>query len=101
MKITAVVIIVFLVVLAFSSTAPATGDGKSLIYGGAGQGKVIFDGYVHASKGMVCKDCHMTIFQTQKKALITMGDHSADKACFVCHNGKKAFNDCEQCHRKF
>jgi len=101
MKIIVFMMLAFLAVMAFSSSVLATGDGKSLIYGGAGQGKVIFDGRVHASKGIVCKDCHMTIFQTQKKALITMGDHSVDKACFVCHNGKKAFNDCDQCHRKF
>jgi phosphate transport system substrate-binding protein len=74
---------------------------KALIYGGAGQGKVIFDHKTHASKGMVCADCHAAIFDTQKKALFTMEDHSSDKKCFACHNGKKAFNDCAQCHRKF
>ncbi|NLI31086.1 MAG: hypothetical protein GX423_13555 [Nitrospiraceae bacterium] len=101
MKGTVFIMMALLAVLAFSSSALAIGDGKALMYGGAGQGKVIFDGKVHASKGMVCTDCHMTIFQTKKKALITMDDHGADKACFVCHNGKKAFNDCDQCHRKF
>lgn len=101
MKITVFIMMALLLVVAFSSTAPAVGDGKALIYGGAGQGKVIFDGKTHASKGVVCKDCHMTIFKTQKKALITMDDHSTDKACFACHNGTKAFNDCAQCHRKF
>lgn len=87
--------------LFIANTVLATGGGKALLYGGAGQGKVIFDGRVHASKGFVCKDCHGGIFDTHKKALITMDDHSKPKACFVCHNGTKAFAECDQCHRKF
>ena len=78
----------------------ATSD-KALLYGGAGQGRVIFDGRLHASKGLVCKDCHSAIFDTKKKALMTMDDHSRAVACFACHDGVKVFNDCEQCHRKF
>ena len=88
------------VFFALAGTALATGGGKALMYGGAGQGKVIFDGRLHASKGLVCNDCHSKIFGTWKKALITMDDHYNNKACFVCHNGTKVFNDCDQCHRK-
>lgn len=80
-------------------TALATGD-KALIYGGAGQGKVIFDGRLHASKGLRCTDCHSELSGTWKKALITMDDHDKPVACFGCHDGKKQFNDCEGCHRK-
>lgn len=88
--------------LALLTSVPAWAThGKALLYGGAGQGKVIFDGQLHASKGMVCKDCHSDIFATQKKALITMDDHFSEKACFTCHNGEKVFNECEACHRKF
>ncbi len=97
-------LIFIMLVLAFllaSGGAGATGDGKSLLYGGAGQGKVIFDGRTHASAGFVCNDCHLQIFQTAKKALITMDDHNNGKACFSCHNGTKAFNECGKCHRKF
>lgn len=79
----------------------AVGGGKMLIYGGGGQGKVIFDGQTHASKGFVCNDCHLSLFEMKKKALITLTDHNEAKACFYCHNGKKAFYDCAQCHRKF
>ena len=89
-----------LFVIAAGGAAFSTMD-KALIYGGAGQGKVIFDHPVHASRGMVCNDCHTALFDTQKKALITMDDHSSGKKCFACHNGRKAFNDCTQCHRKF
>ncbi|BCS53511.1 c(7)-type cytochrome triheme domain-containing protein [Geobacter sp. SVR] len=83
-----------------AGTVSATGGGKALLYGGAGQGKVIFDGRLHASKGLVCADCHSALFNTWKKDLITMDDHFSDKGCFACHNGTKVFNECEQCHRK-
>ncbi|MBP8626232.1 MAG: hypothetical protein KBE27_01575 [Syntrophorhabdaceae bacterium] len=74
---------------------------RVLLYGGGGQGRVTFDHRVHASKGMVCNDCHATLFDTQKKALFTMDDHYSDKKCFGCHDGKKAFNECGECHRGF
>ncbi len=83
-----------------SAAALATGGGKALLYGGAGQGRVIFDGRTHASAGLVCNDCHTKLFETRKKALITMEDHSKEKACFACHNGKRAFSDCGSCHRQ-
>jgi phosphate transport system substrate-binding protein len=79
----------------------ATGDGKVLLYGGAGQGRVVFDGHVHAAKGFTCNDCHLQLFATRKQALITMDDHSSNRSCFACHNGEKAFNDCDKCHRSF
>jgi phosphate transport system substrate-binding protein len=101
MKILAYTVAACILVLGASGAAFSIGDGKALVYGGAGQGKVIFDGRGHASKGMVCSDCHTKFFETRKYALITMDDHNADRACFVCHNGKRAFNECGQCHRKF
>jgi phosphate transport system substrate-binding protein len=92
---------ILLLLAALAGTAAATGGGKVLIYGGAGQGKVVFDGRTHASAGLVCRDCHTEIFEMRKQALITMADHGEPKACFACHNGTKAFNQCEKCHRKF
>jgi thiosulfate reductase cytochrome b subunit len=89
-------------VLAFITIAGvvhATGGGKSLLYGGAGQGKVIFDGRTHAAKGFRCNDCHLGIFETKKKALITMADHNEGRACFACHDGAQAFKECAGCHR--
>ncbi|MCX7966143.1 MAG: hypothetical protein N2596_05925 [Syntrophorhabdaceae bacterium] len=73
---------------------------KAIIYGGAGEGRVIFDHKVHSSIGISCNDCHTQLFETQKKALFTMDDHFSNRKCFSCHNGKKAFNECEKCHRK-
>ncbi|MDR3579249.1 MAG: cytochrome c3 family protein [Oryzomonas sp.] len=92
--------VIILAVGALGSVVFATSD-KALLYGGAGQGRVIFDGRLHASRGLVCKDCHSDIFETKKKALITMDDHFRPVACFTCHDGSKVFNDCEKCHRKF
>ena len=75
--------------------------GKVFLYGGAGQGQVIFDAKKHASLGYVCNDCHLEVFPTAKKALITMDDHDGGKAkCFSCHNNTVAFyDDCQACHR--
>jgi len=84
----------------------ATDGGKSLHYGGGGQGTVLFDGRLHASKGFRCADCHTKLFETKKVAHITMADHFTDKACFKCHNNNQhndplaASRDCATCHRK-
>lgn len=86
--------------------ARATDGGRSLHYGGGGQGTVLFDGRLHAAKGFRCADCHTTLFETKKVAHITMADHFTDKACFKCHNNKQqtdpmaASRDCATCHRK-
>jgi phosphate transport system substrate-binding protein len=92
-----------LLLAALVATAAATGSGKVLLYGGAGQGKVVFDGRTHASAGLACADCHTApaLFPMRKLALITMDDHGRPTACFTCHNGLNAFNDCQKCHRKF
>jgi phosphate transport system substrate-binding protein len=100
MKAIVLIIAALLFIFVVSSVALSGIQEKALIYGGAGEGKVIFDHKTHASKGMVCNNCHAAIFDTQKKALITMQDHTSDKKCFVCHNGEKAFNECAKCHRK-
>ncbi len=92
--------------LLLPGTALAVDGGKSLRYGGGGQGTVMFDGRLHASKGFRCNDCHSELFETRKVAHITMADHFTDKACFRCHNNKyetdpmTASRDCSFCHRK-
>ncbi len=91
----------FLVLLAFAGLAPSAmaTSGETLRYGGGGEGRVTFDGRLHAAKGYVCNDCHLKLFPTQKKGLITLADHKTDKACFACHNGTVAFKTCDNCHR--
>jgi c(7)-type cytochrome triheme protein len=91
---------IILLLAVLGSPALGTGDGKVLLYGGAGQGRVVFDGHIHAAKGYTCNDCHLKLFATHKQALITMEDHSSKRSCFACHNGETAFNDCDRCHRQ-
>jgi c(7)-type cytochrome triheme protein len=93
-------ILAFLLILVVAYSMALATDGKVLSYGGAVDGKVLFDGQIHLSQGYVCVDCHNDLFATQKKALITMEMHKQDTSCFHCHNGQTAFNDCAQCHRK-
>ena len=85
----------------------AGGRLPSLRYRGGAQGPVIFDHQLHASKGFRCNDCHTDfagtgkqLFTTRKRGLISLADHKTDTKCFACHNGKEAFDTCEQCHRK-
>lgn len=81
---------------------PAWGtERKTLRYGGGGQGTVVFDGPLHASKGFSCNDCHVSLFAPEQKSLISMQDHFRGVACFTCHNQVSASRDCGFCHRKF
>lgn len=85
--------------LGVSGVASATPGDRVILYGGAGQGRVVFDARLHASKGILCKDCHSDLFATRKVALIDRAAHGGGKACFACHDGKRAFDSCDGCHR--
>ncbi|HEX8948987.1 MAG TPA: cytochrome c3 family protein [Dissulfurispiraceae bacterium] len=100
--ITAILAVVIAVV--FVGSAMAVPPGKTVEWPGGGLGKVVFDGKVHASKGLKCNDCHTKIFP-MKKTEMKMADINAGKECGACHNGEKAFkaNDpanCAKCHKK-
>jgi phosphate transport system substrate-binding protein len=88
-----------LAMLAVPESAPATPGTRVLLYGGAGQGRVVFDARLHRAKGFVCNDCHNDLFATRKTALIDQAAHRSGKACFACHDGKRAFETCDGCHR--
>lgn len=97
----AVAVVLALVLgILFAGQAGAVDGDNALTYRGGAQGRVIFDGRTHASKGLVCSSCHSALFATAKTGLITMGDHGTDKSCFACHNGKQAFDVCTDCHRQ-
>jgi phosphate transport system substrate-binding protein len=90
-----------------SGSSRASSGGAILTYRGGAEGKVVFDGREHASKGLTCNDCHTRLarngkqlFETRKRGLISLGDHGGDTKCFACHNGRDAFDDCSRCHRK-
>jgi len=90
---------------AFSLSATAVPAGKTVEWDSP-MGKVVFDGKVHASKGLKCNACHTKIFKMKKGAdKINMHEINEGEFCGACHNGKKAFkaNDpknCKTCHQK-
>ncbi len=99
--------LVVVVTLAMAMTAFAVPAGKTVEFDGKGAGKVVFDGKVHADKGLKCADCHQSGLFKMKKGgdTITMKDMDAGKFCGACHNGTKAFSvkdaaNCGKCHKK-
>ena len=86
----------------------AAPPGKTVEFVGGDHGKVVFDGKVHADKGLKCGDCHTNpkLFAMKKGGdKITMDDIKAGKFCGACHDGKKAFKagdeaNCGKCHKK-
>ena len=100
-----VLAVVVLVIVAFVGSALAVPPGKTVEFEGGGAGKVVFDGKVHADKGLKCNDCHTKIFPMKKGGKYTMADMNAGKNCGECHNGTKAFKSsdaatCAKCHKK-
>jgi thiosulfate reductase cytochrome b subunit len=95
-------------ILWWTVAAPAQATSSAtLIYRGAGQGRVVFDGRAHLAKGFRCADCHTEyagtrrqLFETRKSGRISLADHDTDTRCFACHNGKVAFAECSRCHRE-
>ena len=89
----------------FAGNALAVPAGKTVEWD-ATMGKIVFDGKVHADKGLKCLDCHSKIFKMKKGSTeMKMADINAGKFCGVCHNGTRAFatNDqanCGKCHKK-
>jgi c(7)-type cytochrome triheme protein len=82
-------------------TARAVPPGLTIEFDGNGEGKVIFAGAQHTGKGMHCSNCHMEIFYVSRNSQITRADHRRHQACFVCHDGERAFaarSNCDRCH---
>ncbi|HEX9019784.1 MAG TPA: cytochrome c3 family protein [Nitrospirota bacterium] len=98
--------LVVVVTFALAVSAFAVPAGKTVEFDGKGAGKVVFDGKIHAGKGLKCADCHPGLFKMKKGAdAITMKDLNDGKLCGVCHNGTKAFSvkdaaNCAKCHAK-
>lgn len=91
--------------LVFTAEAAAVQPGKTLEWKSP-MGRVIFDGKVHADRGLTCDDCHKRIFQQKKgPSDFKMADIKMRRFCGECHNGSKAFNandgaNCSRCHIK-
>ena len=105
-------LVVVIVAVVFVGSAMAVPSGKTLTFAGGESGKVVFDGKVHADKGLKCADCHVKpkIFPMKGPGKegaekITMADIKAGKFCGTCHNGTKSFDandkaNCAKCHKK-
>jgi len=98
-------LLVVAITVSFAGSAFAVSAGKTVDYAGGALGKVIFDGKVHADKGLKCAECHPKLFPMKKGMKITMAEMNEGKNCGVCHNGEKAFKssdkaNCEKCHKK-
>ena len=81
--------------------ATAVPPGFTIEFDGNGEGKVTFVGAKHTGKGMHCSNCHMEIFYVSRNSQITRADHRRHQACFVCHDGERAFaarSNCDRCH---
>jgi c(7)-type cytochrome triheme protein len=95
------------VTFSMAVSAFAVPAGRTVEFDGKGAGKVVFDGKVHADKGLKCADCHQSgLFKMKKGAdTITMKDINDGKFCGSCHNGTKSFSakdaaNCAKCHKK-
>ncbi len=106
MRIT-VLLLTVIIAVAFVGSAFAVPPGKTVEFAGGAEGKVIFDGKVHADKGLKCNSCHTKVFPMKKGGKYTMKDMEGGKACGACHNGEKdkAFSvkdkaNCGKCHKK-
>jgi len=100
-----VLFVALVVIVAFVGSAFAVPPGKTVDYVGGGAGKVVFDGKIHADKGLKCNDCHTKIIPMKKGGKYTMADMDAGKNCGECHNGTKAASSkdaakCGSCHKK-
>ena len=98
-------VLTLLVAVVFAGSAFAVAPGKTVEYPDGSDGKVVFDGKIHADKGLKCTDCHSKIFPMKKGAKITMAEMNSGKYCGTCHNGGKAFKssdqaNCGKCHKK-
>ena len=79
--------------------------GQTMEFTKSPMGKVVFDGNLHPSKGIMCDGCHPAVFEQKKGAAkITLADHEGGKFCFTCHKeGGKAWpskDNCAKCHKK-
>lgn len=67
---------------------------------GKGDRAVSFKHTTH-TKAVQCGICHTGLFGMKAgETRVTFADHGKDKACFPCHNGKKAtdWQKCNYCH---
>jgi c(7)-type cytochrome triheme protein len=98
-------VLALLITVAFAGSAFAVPSGKTVEFAEGSIGKVVFDGKIHAEKGLKCNDCHTKNYQMKKGPTVKMAEINTGKSCGACHNGEKAFKtsdpaNCSKCHKK-
>lgn len=100
---------IFLAVfMAVAGNGHASTCGDAVVYEGKGAGQVLFDGKLHAAKGLTCADCHEgemfspALFSMQKGSNdITMRKMELGRSCGHCHEvSMKDTLSCDKCHKK-
>jgi len=101
--------IIGVVLCSLAGSAYAVPIGAQIRYEGNGAGEVVFDGTMHASKGLLCADCHEANFTTNalfemKRSpnnTITMRKIELGMFCGNCHDVSATdFRSCSKCHHK-
>jgi len=102
------VMAVYLVLGSLAGNARAVEPGVTVTYGGFGAGMVVFDGTIHARKGITCDMCHeargfsSALFQMKRgDNAITMSRMEKGRSCGACHEVSLSdTRSCEKCHHK-
>ncbi len=79
-----------------------------VVYEGQGAGQVVFDGKLHAEKGLTCANCHEgrlfspALFSMKKGSNeLSMRKMELGRSCGYCHPvSMKETLTCDKCHKK-
>jgi len=70
---------------------------------GQGEMQVRFNHEKHSAP-LNCRDCHLQLFSIKRGSnKIMLADHTRQKSCFGCHDGKETFSwySCNKCHKNW
>ncbi len=103
-----IVMIALLLLLAPASAAIAVPAGRTIVYDGGGAGQVVFDGTLHASKGLSCDECHeaqglsFALFGMRiEEGATSMRSMELGRSCGRCHQISMSRTlNCSVCHHK-
>jgi c(7)-type cytochrome triheme protein len=104
----ALMLVTIIAACTIAGNAHAVASGVTLTFEGKGAGEVVFNGTVHAGKGLVCADCHErhnfspALFPMESDiTVITMRRMELGRSCGYCHiNWVTDMLSCSRCHHK-
>ncbi len=112
MEMNYLLMIIGMLLCGLAGNAGAESCGANIMYEGKGAGQVVFNGMMHAAKGIACSVCHdergfsSALFEKKKGAtVISMRKMQLGSSCGYCHDGSQAFSatdylSCANCHHK-